>query len=199
MTGIMFPALGFAVFVFELFFLGFTGWALESVQETIVRKRPVNKGFFKGPFALSHAIGGAGVYVIGNVFKAYPFAVFLAGAVVCTAVEYIMAVFLEKCFRVKCWDYATYPHTKWCHFQGRICLTISIFFGLITLAVVYFYWDFIAGLALLFGNYLWLVDGVFVLGFFVDAVFTCAKLLRAKKAGITVKGWAVFSSTTGAE
>ncbi|MDR2343997.1 MAG: putative ABC transporter permease, partial [Spirochaetaceae bacterium] len=145
---------------------------------------------FKGPFALSHAIGGAGVYVVGSAFKAFPLAVFLAGAAVCTAVEYIMAVFLEKCFKVKCWDYSTYPHTKWCHFQGRICLTISAFFGLITLAVVYFYWDFVAGIALLLGTYLWLVDGIFALGFLVDAAFTCTRLLRAKKAGIAVKGWA---------
>jgi uncharacterized membrane protein len=188
-----------ALLVFELFFLGFTGWVLESVQETIVRKRPVNKGFFKGPFTLSHAIGGVGIYIIGSMFKASPFAVFLAGAALCTAIEYIMAVFLEKCFRVKCWDYTTYPHTKWCHFQGRICLTLSVFFGLATLFVVYFYWDFIADIALLFGTYLWLVDGIFVLGFLVDAVSTCTRLLRAKKAGMTVKGWAVFSGTTGAE
>jgi uncharacterized membrane protein len=184
-----------AIFIFELFFLGFTGWLLESVHETIVRKRPVNKGFFKGPFTLSQAIGGVGVYALGNVFKASPLAVFLAGAAVCTAIEYIMAVFLAKCFSVKCWDYRTYPHTRWCHFQGRICLTVSVFFGVVTLAVVYFYWDFIAGIALLFGPYLWLVDGLFVLGFLADIVFTCTRLLRAKKTGVKVTGWAVFSDT----
>jgi uncharacterized membrane protein len=183
-----------AVFVFAFFFLGFTGWILESVQETIVRKKPVNKGFFKGPFVLSHAIGGVGVYIIGSMFKAYPWAVFLAGTAVCTVLEYIIAVFLEKCFKVKCWDYRTYPHTRWCHFQGRICLTLSVFFGLATLAVVYFYWDFVMGIVWLFGNYVWLVDGIFVLAFLVDAVSSCARLLKAKKAGIAVEGWAVFSN-----
>jgi uncharacterized membrane protein len=188
-----------AVFVFAFFFLGFTGWVLESVQETIVRKKPVNKGFFKGPFVLSHAIGGTGVYIIGSMFKAYPWAVFLAGAAVCTAIEYIMAVFLEKCFKVKCWDYRTYPHTRWCHFQGRICLTISVFFGLVTLVVVYVYWDFVVGIARLLGAYLWLVDGILALAFLVDVVSSCVRVLRAKKAGIPVEGWAVFSDTKGAE
>jgi uncharacterized membrane protein len=188
-----------AVFVFEFFFFGFTGWVLESIQETIVRKKPVNKGFFKGPFVLSHAIGGVSVYVVGSMFKTSPFAVFFAGVVVCTAIEYIAAIFLETCFKVKCWDYRTYPHTRWCHFQGRICLTISVFFGLITLFVVYVYWDFITGIALLLGDYLWLVDGIFVMGFLVDAVSRCVKLIKAKKAGTIVKGWAVFSESQDAE
>jgi uncharacterized membrane protein len=188
-----------AVFVFAFFFLGFTGWVLESVQETIVRKKPVNKGFFKGPFIPLQGIGGIAVYFLCSPLKAHPAAVFFTGMAIGTAVEYLAALFLEKCFKVRCWDYRTYPHTKWCHFQGRICLTISVFFGLTTLAVVYVYWDFITGIALLFGTYLWLVDGIFALGFLADAVSSCARLLRAKKAGIAVKGWAVFSGAKDVE
>jgi uncharacterized membrane protein len=184
-----------AVFIFEMFLMSFTGWFLETTQESIVRKKFVSKGFFKGPYVPLQGIGGIAVYFLCSPLKAHPVAVFINGMAICTAVEYITALFLEKCFKVKCWDYRTYPHTRWCHFQGRICLTISVFFGVVTLAVVYFYWDFIAGIALLFGPSLWLVDGLFVLGFLVDVIFTCTRLLRAKKAGVKVTGWAVFSDT----
>ncbi|MDR1956671.1 MAG: putative ABC transporter permease [Treponema sp.] len=179
--------------VFSFFFLGCTGWVLETIQETLVRKQFVNKGFFKGPFVLSHAIGGMLVSFIGSPFKAYPALVFLAGLVVCTCLEYSIAIFLERCFKVKCWDYTTYPHTKWCHYKGRICLTISLFFGIVTLFVVYVYGDFIRGVAALMGTYLVLVDAFLLTALLIDGVFTCTKLLRAKKAGIKIRGYAVFS------
>jgi uncharacterized membrane protein len=179
------------IFVFFLF--GGIGWVLETIQESIVRRKFVNKGFFKGPFALSHGIGGLGVYMAGSPFKAYPALVFLAGLIVCTAVEYVMAVFLEKCFKVKCWDYTTYPHTRWCHYKGRICLTLSLFFGFITLGAVYFFWDAIMTLAGLLGNYVWIADAAFITAFSVDAIVTITKLLRNNKAGIKMEGYAMFS------
>jgi uncharacterized membrane protein len=188
-----------AVFLFEIFFLSFSGWVLETAQESIVRKKFVSKGFFKGPYVPLHGIGGVCVYVLCSPQKAHPAAVFFIGMAICTAVEYLAAVFLEKCFKVKCWDYRTYPHTRWCHFQGRICLTLSLFFGLIALFVVYFYWDFIGNIARHLGTYLWLVDGALVAVFFTDVIYTCRKVLRAKKAGTKIKGWAVFSDENNVE
>jgi uncharacterized membrane protein len=187
-----------------MFFLSFTGWVLETAQESIVRKKFVSKGFFKGPYIPLHGIGAIFVYMFCSRLKAYPAAVFFIGASICTVAEYLAALFLEACFKVKCWDYQTYPHTRWCHFQGRICLTTSVFFGLASLFLVYFYWDFITNAALRFflergGISLLLLDGVFVLVFLVDAVFACARILRAKKSGNKIKGWAVFSGTDDAE
>jgi uncharacterized membrane protein len=184
---------GTAILLFEWFVLSVTGWFLETVQESIVRKRFVSKGFFKGPYVPLHGIGGICVYMLCSPLRAHPAAVFFAGTIICTIVEYLGAIFLEKCFKVKCWDYKTYPHTRWCHFQGRICLTMSLIFGLITLFVVYFYWDLVANFARRLEASLWPIDGALVLIFFADVVFTCRKMLRAKKAGTKIKGWAVFS------
>jgi uncharacterized membrane protein len=184
-----------ALVIFEFFLFSFGGWVCETINETITRGRFVNKGFFSGPYTISHGIGGIGVYLVCSLFKAHPLLVFLAGMAICTTVEYIMAIFLEKCFRVKCWDYTTYPHTKWCHFQGRIALTTSLFFGFVTLFVVYIYWQFGLKVTELLGDFIWLVDGIFSTVFIADAVYTCGKLLRFKKAGIKVKNYAVFSDT----
>jgi uncharacterized membrane protein len=183
-----------AVLILGVFFLGFTGWVCETINESITRKRFVNKGFFKGPFIPCQGIGGVCVYALGSFFKPYPAAVFLIGAVLCTALEYATALFLERCFKVKCWDYTTYSHTKWCHYKGRIALTVSFFFGFATLFVVYWYWDFMMTLAAYAGNYLLLIDGIFIVLFLIDAVYSCATVLRYKKAGIPVKGWAVFQA-----
>jgi uncharacterized membrane protein len=182
-------------FIFAFFMLGIAGWVCETINESITRRRFVNKGFFKGPIIPCQGIGGIGVYLIASFFKSYPPLVFLTGVLVCTAVEYGTAIFLEKCFRVKCWDYRTYPHTKWCHYQGRVALTISFFFGIATLFVVYGYWDFIMSLVGYAEKHILLIDGILTAFFCIDVLYSCTKLLRYKKEGIPLKGWAVFSNS----
>jgi uncharacterized membrane protein len=183
------------IIVFQFFFLSWSGWICETINETITRGRFVNKGFFSGPYTISHGIGGIGVYLACSPLKDHPLLVFLLGMALCTAVEYVMALFLEGCFRVKCWDYTTYPHTRWCHFRGRIALTTSLFFGIITLFVVYLYWD--AGLTMTarLGRLLPPLDAMLAALFAADAVYNCVKLIRYKKEGIKVRNFAVFSDT----
>jgi uncharacterized membrane protein len=188
-----------AMLIFSAFFLSFTGWALETAQESIVRGKFVNKGFFKGPWVPAHGIGGFAVYFLLNPLHDHPALIFLAGAVLCTAVEYITALFLEKCFNIKCWDYSTYPHTRWCHFHGRICITISLFFGVISLALVYFYWSFIDSLASLPGIWLLFIDGILTGIFAVDVCRSCGRVIRMNRAGIKIKGWGAFSDVTEVE
>jgi uncharacterized membrane protein len=182
-----------AHYIFVFFLLGFLGWIAESINESITRRCFVNKGFFKGPFVLCQAIGGAAVYAVFSPLKENPLLVFLGGMALCTLIEYLVAVFLDRCFNVKCWDYRTYPHTRWCHFQGRIALTISLFFGLITLFVVYLFWDFAIGIAEGFGRYILGFDAALIVLFLLDVFFACKKVFKAKKTGSKISGFAVFS------
>jgi len=180
--------------IFEFFILSFIGWVLESIQETIVRGKLISKGFFRGPYIPVEGLGGICVYFICVHFKGNPLHVFAAGAVLCDAVEYLTSLFLKKCFGVQCWDYRTYPHTKWCHFQGRICLTFTIFFGAVALAIVYFLWDF--GIALFNALNPWspFITGILTGVFLFDAITRCAEVIRAKRSGKKLEGWSLFSS-----
>jgi uncharacterized membrane protein len=185
--------LGTARIVFAFFCLAFAGWFAESVQESIVRKKPVSKGFFYGPFVPCQGLGGLAVYFALSRLRAWPVAVFFGGMALGTVVEYITALFLEKCFHVKCWDYRTYPHTRRCHFQGRVCLTISLFFGLISLAVVYVFWDLIMRAASRLGTALFIVDAALLAFFTCDVVLSCMRVVKAGRAGKRLSGWAVFN------
>ncbi|GHU04376.1 hypothetical protein FACS1894147_09460 [Spirochaetia bacterium] len=179
--------------LFALFAFGFIGWLLESLQESIVRKRIVNKGFFRGPFVLSQAIGGVAVYLVGASFRAHPAAVFFIGMAGCTLVEYLAALFLEKVFQVRCWDYRTYPHTRFAHFRGRICLTISLFFGAASLAVVYVFWDMITVVTSALGPRLFWINAALVLLFAFDAIYSITKVIKARISGQALTGWALFT------
>ncbi|WP_010255691.1 putative ABC transporter permease [Treponema primitia] len=171
--------------VFLFFFFSLSGWVGETIMESIVRKRFVSKGFFKGPWVPVHGFGGFAVYAAGLPLKPYPPLVFISGALLCTVVEYLAALLLEKAFNKKCWDYDTYPFTWWCNYKKRIALTTSLFFGLVALALVYFYWDLAMALIRFIGpRALFGVDLVFLGTFAVDAFFTIRRYIQNKKAGI---------------
>jgi uncharacterized membrane protein len=180
--------------IFAFFCLAFLGWFAESVQESIVRKKIISKGFFRGPWVPVQGLGGLAVYLVLARFRAWPLAVFLGGVALGTIVEYITALFLEKCFHVKCWDYRSYPHTRWCHFQGRVSLTISLFFGAISLAVVYVFWGLIMRAAECLGVYLFVVDAALLVLFALDVAASCMRVIKAVKSGRQLSGWAVFTS-----
>ncbi|MDR1420917.1 MAG: putative ABC transporter permease [Treponema sp.] len=180
--------------IFAFFFFSFSGWVGECVMESAVRRRFVNKGFLYGPYVPVHGVGAFVVYMSLYPLRPYPVLVFLAGAFLCTAVEYAAALILEKVFNVKCWDYETYPFTRWCHYKRRVALTTSLFFGLVTAAVVYFYWDLCMYTAGLLGSrVLWITDAVLAAVFAADVLVTGMKYIRNRIAGIPAKHGNDFS------
>jgi uncharacterized membrane protein len=179
--------------IFAFFCLAFAGWFAESAQESIVRKKLISKGFFYGPYVPCQGLGALAIYFALLPLRAWPAAVFAGGLALGTIVEYITALFLEKCFGVKCWDYRTYPHTRWCHFQGRVCLTISLFFGVISLAVVYLLWDLIMLAAARLGAALFAVDAALLVFFACDVILSCIRIIKAVRTGKKLSGWAVFN------
>jgi uncharacterized membrane protein len=162
-----------------------SGWVGETIMESLVRGRFVSKGFFKGPWVPVHGIGGFVVYAAGAPLMAYPPLVFIAGALLCTVVEYLAALLLEKAFNKRCWDYDTYPFTRWCNYQKRVALTTSLFFGLVTLALVYFFWDLARGIAArIGGKALFWTDVLLLAAFVLDAALTIVHYIKNKIAGI---------------
>ncbi|MDR2495394.1 MAG: putative ABC transporter permease [Spirochaetaceae bacterium] len=174
--------------VFLFFFFSFSGWIGETLMESGVRRRFVNKGFFKGPYVPVHGVGAFAVYPVCAPLKPYPLLVFLAGTLLCTFIEYGAALFLEKLFHSRGWDYDTYPFTRWCHYKRRVALTTSLFFGAVAFAVVYFYWD--VGITLssrIAPETLFVFDALLVAAFVIDAAMTGARCIRNRRAGIPNK------------
>jgi uncharacterized membrane protein len=177
-----------AVLILQFFFCAISGWAGETIMESVVRKRLVSKGFFYGPYVPVHGAGAFIVYAAAAPFRENPLVVFLTGVVLCTIVEYLAALLLEKVFHCKSWDYRTYPYASWCHFQGRIALTTSLFFGLVALALVYFYWDAGLKLAGLLGEPARTIIAAALSALFVtDLFFSARRSIGNYKRGIPNK------------
>jgi len=183
MFGLSFPEI-----IFLFFFFSVSGWIGECIMESIVRKRFVSKGFFKGPYVPVHGVGAFVIYGLCMPLKPYPYLVFIISTLACTVIEYLAAIILEKIFGSKGWDYTTYPFTKKCHYKGRIAVTTSLFFGLVSIGIVYFFWD----IGILFMN-LTAERPLLVIGialcviFLIDLVYTGTRAVKNKMAGIPNK------------
>ena len=85
-----------------------------------------------GPFCCIYGLG-AMVMIPGlQKFKKSNWALFFAGAVEGSIVEYVMSWIGEIIFQIKWWDYSNMPF----NINGRITLTFTVFWGLLALVLI---------------------------------------------------------------
>ena len=110
-----------------LFFIySFAGWLMESMLETIRKKKFINRGFLIGPYC---PIYGAGVLLITILLAKYNddiLITFFMSLIICGMLEYATSYIMEKIFKARWWDYS---YRKF-NINGRICLETLIPFGI---------------------------------------------------------------------
>ena len=110
----------------------FLGWVMESIFRSISEKKIINTGFLKGPFCPIYGVGAIIMLLFLKKFADNLAVLFIVSVVVLTIWEYLVGVLLEKLFHTKYWDYSKNKF----NFQGRICLTNSIFWGILGVVFV---------------------------------------------------------------
>ena len=91
----------------------------------------VNRGFVSGPFCTIYGFGALSVYLILKPVSDNLFLLYVGGVIVATALEYVTAVLMESIFHTSWWDYSDQKY----NFQGRICLGVSLGWGVFTVAL----------------------------------------------------------------
>ena len=117
----------------------FAGWVMESIFRSISERKLINTGFLKGPFCPIYGIGAIIIYVFLSGFKENILLLFLAGFIILSVWEYIVGLFLEKIFNTKYWDYSDHKF----NIQGRVCLTNSIYWGILGVVFIYYIHPFV--------------------------------------------------------
>ena len=119
-------------YVFYFLLYSIIGWILETVCCSLYYRKPINRGFMKGPFV---PIYGAGTFVFG--FFLTPFynkfgytwyiiiLVIILGIIIADVLEYATSYVMEKLFHAKWWDYSNEKF----NLHGRICLKHSIYWA----------------------------------------------------------------------
>ena len=112
---------------------------MESVVRSICERKLINTGFLKGPFCPIYGIGATIMFLFLEGFENKPILLFGIAIIILTAGEYIVGVLLETIFHTKYWDYSDHKF----NFQGRICLTNSIYWGILGVLFVKYIHPFV--------------------------------------------------------
>lgn len=126
---------GYSFFQWVMFFYiyCFVGWCIESTIVSIENKKPVNRGFLRGPYLPIYGFGAVFVLMISLPLKDNPVLVYFCSMIGCTILEYFTGWAMEKTLKMKYWDYSDMKF----NFHGRICLTTSLFWGFLAIFLTY--------------------------------------------------------------
>lgn len=114
--------------VFLMFLIySIIGYIVEVTSVSLLEKKLVlNRGFLIGPYI---PIFGVGAVLMTNLLTRYEndiIVLFIMSTTICTSLEYITSVVMEKIFKLRWWDYSD----KSFNINGRVCLSTGILFGL---------------------------------------------------------------------
>ena len=121
--------------VLLFFVFAVAGWLMEVSLKYIQYHRFINRGFLIGPYC---PIYGWGVIVVTVVVggligrEGTIGETFLAGIIICGALEYFTSWYMEKVFHARWWDYSTKPM----NLHGRIWIGNLILFGLGSVIII---------------------------------------------------------------
>jgi uncharacterized membrane protein len=101
------------------------GWFCEGISQLIYKHRFVNRGFLIGPYCPVYGVGGVLINFLVSSNNDIV-SVFLKSMAICSIVEYLTSLIMEKLFKTRWWDYTN----KKFNINGRICLETMILFGL---------------------------------------------------------------------
>ncbi len=104
---------------------------------------------------------------------------FISSAIILTLLEYIVGLILESVFHTKYWDYSNHKF----NFQGRICLSNSIYWGILGILFVKYIHPFIQRfLENVNINSLYFVVTICSILFIIDTITSIVKLKNIKSA-----------------
>lgn len=110
----------------------FFGWCIESTIVSYSKKKLINRGFLKGPFLPLYGSGALVMLVSTLWVKDNIILVYAIGLVGATCLEYITGMLMEALLQMRYWDYSK----KRFNINGYICLTSSLFWGVLTVFLV---------------------------------------------------------------
>ncbi len=114
----------------------FFGWCLESTVVSFQQRKFVNRGFLHGPMIPLYGFGALMILAVAVPLQQIfdnPFVIYVCGIVACTVLEFLTGTVMERIFNTRYWEYDDEKG----NFKGRICIKASLFWGGLTLLVVY--------------------------------------------------------------
>ena len=153
---------------------------MESIFRSICERKLINTGFLKGPFCPIYGIGSIIMLLILERFANLPILLFFMSIIVLTAWEYAVGILLEKLFDTKYWDYSDHKF----NFQGRICLSNSIYWGILGVLFIKYIHPFVETILTKIDSNL--LNYTVVILFMIFLVDTVTSIINVKNMKVTL-------------
>lgn len=150
---------------------------MESIFRSIMEKKIINTGFLKGPICPIYGIGAIIMFTFLQSLENNIVLLFLASIIILTLWEYIVGVMLEKMFHTRYWDYSDHKF----NIQGRICLSNSIYWGVLGVVFVKYIHPNIQNLVQKVDiKLLYFIVTILMVAFIVDMITSIVKIKNIK-------------------
>lgn len=164
-------------YILWFFIYAVAGWVWEEIITSIPAKKLLNRGFLIGPYCPIYGFG-ATIFVATLSQLINPVAIFLAGAIIASILEYSTSWVMEKLFHARWWDYSNH----YFNLQGRICLVGAVTFGFFAVLVIKIFQPLVqAGTDLISPVLLPWLAGLIALIFITDTVISTIKTAQLLK------------------
>ena len=167
------------LYLFLLFFIySVIGYIVEVITVSIYSKKlTFSRGFLIGPYI---PIYGIGIICIVRLLSKYQndiLILFIMSTIICTTIEYLTSLMMEKVFKLRWWDYSD----KSFNVNGRVCLTNSVLFGFGGIIIMKIVNPFIESILLRFKPWLiTLLSLVFLTSFVIDIIVSLVAMFNIK-------------------
>lgn len=123
-------------YLFLLFFIyAVIGYIIEVTMVSInTKKLTLSRGFLIGPYIPIYGMGAICMVRLLSKYENDLLVLFIMSTLICTILEYLTSLVMEKVFKLRWWDYS---HMNF-NINGRVCLTNSILFGLGGIIIIRF-------------------------------------------------------------
>lgn len=164
---------------FLLFIIySFLGWLMEVILKSIENKKFINRGFLIGPICPIYGYGCLFIIILLKRFTSNIFILFLSSILVCSILEYITSLVMEKLFKARWWDYSKRKF----NLNGRICLNTMIPFGILGIIMMYIINPFLeAKLLLINENIKIILAIVLLIIYIIDNIISFRLMFKISK------------------
>ncbi len=165
-------------YIMLFFIYSFAGWLMESLGDTVKKKKFINRGFLIGPYC---PIYGCGVILITILLQKYSddiFIIFFMSIFISGILEYSTSYLMEKIFKARWWDYSERKF----NINGRICLETLIPFGIAGTFILYVVNPFLLKyIEMIPSTVLHIISGILVFIYILDLIVSFKIILNLKE------------------
>ncbi len=108
------------------------GWIWETSYVSVCQRKFVNRGFLHGPWIPIYGFGALTMLLFAMPVRDSLLLTYLFGMIGATLLELFTGWAMEQLFKVRYWDYSDQPF----QYKGYICLTSSLFWGVLTVLLI---------------------------------------------------------------